>query len=54
MAESMEWKSHFSVFQTFSDKLTAESQELKTRLEKERREACVICLNSATCAFNQC
>jgi septal ring factor EnvC (AmiA/AmiB activator) len=39
MAESMEWKTHFAVFQTFSDKLTTESQELKTRLEKERREA---------------
>lgn len=39
MAESMAWKSHVDIFQNFTSKLTVESTELKTRLEKERREA---------------
>lgn len=38
MAESMEWKQHFDVFQRFADKLSVESQDLKTRLEVERRD----------------
>lgn len=38
MAESMEWKQHFDVFQKFADKLSVESQDLKTRLEVERRD----------------
>ncbi|KAH8927466.1 hypothetical protein BT69DRAFT_1330378 [Atractiella rhizophila] len=39
MAESAEWKNSMKTFQRFADKLTKESAELKTRLEKERREA---------------
>ncbi|MBW0481814.1 hypothetical protein O181_021529 [Austropuccinia psidii MF-1] len=38
MAESMEWKRHFQTFQKHADLLSAESQDLKTRLENERRE----------------
>ncbi|KAG0147218.1 hypothetical protein CROQUDRAFT_656323 [Cronartium quercuum f. sp. fusiforme G11] len=38
MAESMEWKQHFDIFQKFADKLSVESQDLKTRLEVERRD----------------
>ncbi|KAH9812207.1 AEX-3 domain-containing protein [Melampsora americana] len=38
MAESMEWKQHFDLFQRFADKLSVESQDLKTRLEVERRD----------------
>ncbi|KAK4701078.1 hypothetical protein P7C70_g5159, partial [Phenoliferia sp. Uapishka_3] len=39
MAESAEWQESLEIFQSFSDKLTKESSDLKTRLEKERREA---------------
>ncbi|ORY73405.1 hypothetical protein BCR35DRAFT_354095 [Leucosporidium creatinivorum] len=39
VAESNEWQKSFDVFKEFSDKLTKESAQLKTRLEKERREA---------------
>ncbi|KAM0755981.1 hypothetical protein T439DRAFT_351711 [Meredithblackwellia eburnea MCA 4105] len=39
MAESSEWQASLEVFKTFSEKLTRESSELKTKLEKERREA---------------
>ncbi|KDE07824.1 hypothetical protein MVLG_01919 [Microbotryum lychnidis-dioicae p1A1 Lamole] len=39
MTESQEWQRSFDTFKSFSDKLTKESVELKTRLEKERREA---------------
>ncbi|WAQ82704.1 hypothetical protein PtA15_3A68 [Puccinia triticina] len=38
MSESMEWKQHFDNFQKFTDMLSTESQDLKTRLETERRE----------------
>lgn len=38
MSESMEWKHHLDNFQTFTDMLSTESQDLKTRLENERRE----------------
>ncbi|KAH9470546.1 hypothetical protein Pst134EA_007795 [Puccinia striiformis f. sp. tritici] len=38
MSESMEWKQHFDNFQKFTDMLSTESQDLKTRLENERRE----------------
>ncbi|KAA1138839.1 hypothetical protein PGTUg99_020211 [Puccinia graminis f. sp. tritici] len=38
MSESMEWKQHFDNFQKFTDMLSIESQDLKTRLENERRE----------------
>ncbi|CAH7686965.1 hypothetical protein BY996DRAFT_4575833, partial [Phakopsora pachyrhizi] len=37
MAESMEWKSHFESIQNFVNRLSNESQGLKTRLEIERR-----------------
>ncbi|GAA5895118.1 hypothetical protein JCM5296_000885 [Sporobolomyces johnsonii] len=39
MGESVEWQQSFDVFKAFSEKLTRESADLKTRLEKERREA---------------
>ncbi|SCV71006.1 BQ2448_3768 [Microbotryum intermedium] len=39
MTESQEWQRSFDTFKSFSDKLTKESVDLKTRLEKERREA---------------
>lgn len=38
MSESMEWKHHLDNFQKFTDMLSTESQDLKTRLENERRE----------------
>ncbi|GAA6001867.1 hypothetical protein JCM10207_002357 [Rhodosporidiobolus poonsookiae] len=37
--ESTEWQKSFEVFRAFSDKLTKESTDLKTRLERERRES---------------
>ncbi|KAL8283718.1 hypothetical protein RQP46_005513 [Phenoliferia psychrophenolica] len=39
MTESADWQKSLEIFQAFSDKLTKESVDLKTRLEKERREA---------------
>lgn len=39
ITESQEWQRSFDTFKSFSDKLTKESVDLKTRLEKERREA---------------
>jgi hypothetical protein len=39
VSESQAWKTQFEIFQNFAKSLTTEAQELKTRLEKERREA---------------
>lgn len=38
MSEAMQWKQHFDKFQQFTNMLSQESQDLKTRLENERRE----------------
>ncbi|GAA5887585.1 hypothetical protein JCM6882_001460 [Rhodosporidiobolus microsporus] len=39
MQETTDWQRSFEVFKQFSDKITKESADLKTRLERERREA---------------
>ncbi|GAA5826786.1 hypothetical protein JCM5353_003234 [Sporobolomyces roseus] len=39
MTESSEWRDNFEVFKAYSERLSKESLALKTRLEKERREA---------------
>lgn len=38
MSESVEWQGHFSLFHTFTTKLASESQQLKAKLDKEKKE----------------
>lgn len=38
MNESNDWSKHFDIFNTFSTKLSVESQQLKAKLEKEKKE----------------
>ena len=39
MQESQSWDSQFTQFQGFTEKLSSEAMDLRTKLEKERREA---------------
>ncbi|BGP12761.1 hypothetical protein JCM10213v2_000678 [Rhodosporidiobolus nylandii] len=39
LGQTAEWQRSFETFRAFSEKITTESAALKTRLEKERREA---------------